>query len=256
MVKEVIRVPKTETITIIQEVPHIIRINEGIDSLNETSGDGWAFENGSLVITGSGTYDIRGTQGATSASTPNIIVKSGAEAKVFLTDVHIDKSSTGSVNSVSGKSAFQIEAGASAEVLLTNSNSLKSGVGRAGLEVPDGATLRLVSADGKEATTGSLKSEGGYYGAGIGGAGIPYSSQKGRAGVIEILGGTIEARSSNGVGIGGGESNGADGGGIINIYGGKITAYGGAFWSGIGSAFNSGYSDGGRPFTEKWAIIT
>lgn len=247
-VTELVRVPTVETITTIEEVPHIIRINEGIDSINETYGDGWKFENGSLVITGSGTYDIRGTQGANPASTPNIIVKAGAAAKIFLTDVNIDKSRTGSSSGTPGQAAFQIEVGASAEVLLTNSNSLKSGAGRAGLEVPDGAKLKIVSADGKGKITGNLKAEGGYYGAGIGGFGIPYSPNKGRAGSIDILGGTIEAINPEGVGIGGGESNGPDGGGTINIYGGRITAQGGSYWAGIGSAYypspsNMGYSD-------------
>ena len=254
-VTELVRVPVTETITDVETRPHIIRINEGIDSINETSGDGWKFENGSLVITGSGTYDIRGTQGANPASTPNIIVKAGAEAKIFLTDVHIDKSGTGvkGIDGTAGKSAFQIEAGASAEVLLTNSNTLKGGAGRAGLEVPDGAKLKLVSADGKGKTTGSLYAEGSSFGAaGIGGAGITYSPNKGRAGVIEILGGTIEAKGfKGGAGIGGGNTGGPDGGGTISIYGGKITAWAGDDFPGgaaIGSGFwpspdNTGYSD-------------
>ena len=207
-----------------------------MDSINETSGDGWKFENGSLVISDSGTYDIRGTEGANPRSTPNITVKAGANAKIFLTDVHIDKSAT-------KKSAFQIEPGASAEVLLANSNTLKSGESRAGLEVPDRATLKLVSADGKGATTGSLYAEGGYFGAaGIGGPGVDYSSRLGRAGVIEILGGTIEARGSNygGAGIGGGNTGGPDGGGTISIYGGKITAWAGSAGAGIGSGFAAG----------------
>lgn len=205
-----------------------------IETINQTSGDGWKFENGSLVINGSGTYDIRGTQGADAKSSPNIIVKSGAEAKIFLTDINIDKSGT-------SKGAFQIEAGASAEVLLTNSNTLKGGTGHAGLEVPDGAELKLVSADGKGKTTGSLKAEGGSWGgSGIGGPGNEYSPKKGRAGNIIILGGTIEGKgATGGAGIGGGNTGGPDGGGTITIYGGKITAWGGdgPGGAGIGSGF-------------------
>ena len=247
MVTEVIRVPKTETITTTQQVPHIIRINEGVDSINETSGDGWKFEDGSLIITGSGTYDIRGTQGAKAASTPNIIVKSGAEPIIFLTDVHIDKSKTGSAgDKVAGKAAFQIEKGAFAKVYLTNENSLKSGVGRAGLEVPDGAELFISSADGDGEITGSLKAEGGSRGgAGIGGPGNDYSPKKGRAGFIQIIGGTIEAKGNfGGAGIGGGNTGGPDGGGTILIQGGKITALGGSEGvggAGIGSGYYAGY---------------
>ena len=95
MVTEPQRSVELVTITTTQEVPYIIRLNDGLDSLDKTSGDGWAFKNGSLVITGSGTYDIRGTSGVDSSNSPNIIVKAGAEANIFLTDVNIDKSSTG-----------------------------------------------------------------------------------------------------------------------------------------------------------------
>ncbi|MBQ9629430.1 MAG: hypothetical protein IJR43_09245 [Synergistaceae bacterium] len=245
MVTEVIRTPKTETITTTQEVPHIIRINEGVDSINETSGDGWKFEDGSLIITGSGTYDIRGTQGAKAASTPNIIVKSGAEPIIFLTDVHIDKSGTGSYTKA-GEAAFQVESGAYASIYLANENSLKSGVGRAGLEVPDGAELFISSADGDGEITGSLKAEGGSRGAGIGGPGTQYSPKKGRAGFIQIIGGTIEAKgNSGGAGIGGGNTNGPDGGGEILIQGGKITALGGSGEAG-GAGIGSGFSPNGH----------
>ena len=236
MVTEIQRTTEIVTITATQEVPHIIRLNEGIDSIEQTSGDGWAFENGSLIITGNGTYDIRGTVGANPARSPNIIVKAGAEANIFLTDVNIDKSSTGKSMEQLGEAAFQIESGASANVWLAGNNSLKSGAGRAGLEVPDGATLRLSSADGDGMTTGTLIANNNSKGAGIGGAGYP--SSQGRAGNISIYGGKIEAKGGMGcAGIGGGDTESYDGGGHIFIAGGDITAWGGEFASAIGSGY-------------------
>lgn len=225
-VKEMQRIVKLEPITTTKEVDHIIRLNQGIDSLNETSGEGWAFENGSLVITGSGTYDIRGTGAPTST---NIIVKSGATANIFLTDVNIDKSN-------SSQAGMEIESGATAKVYLTNSNTLRGGRGRASLEVAKGATLYLSSADGDGETSGTLNAISSAHGAGIGGGGSPAKSD-GRAGSIYIYGGTIEAKAKYGAGIGGGESSADDGCDLIAIYGGNVTAWGGVGSAGIGTGY-------------------
>ena len=127
-----------------------------------------------------------------------------------------------------------------------------NGTGRAGLEVPDGAKLMISSSDGDGEITGQLEAWGGKYGSGIGGPGLTYSSQ-GRAGFINIVGGTIEAHGSyGGAGIGGGNTNGFDGGGEILIQGGKITAWGandGTGGPGIGSGFYPTYPNHNYAYT-------
>ena len=239
MVTELQRTVETVKITETQTIPHIIRLNEGVDSINQTSGDGWEFKDGSLIITGSGTYDIRGTQGANAANSPNIIVKSGANANIFLTDVNIDKTRTGS-SSVKGQAGMEIESGANANVLLAGNNSLKGGAGRACLEVAHGGSICIFSADGDGQTTGTLTAINSSKGAGIGGGGLP--SSQGRTGHIIIRGGRIEARGGDGcAGIGGGDTSSYDGGGYINIFAGDITAWGGICAAGIGSGFNPDY---------------
>ena len=236
MVTELQRSTEWVTITRTQELPHIILLNEGIDSIEQTSGNGWAFENGSLIISESGTYDIRGTAGADAANSPNIIVKNGVNANIFLTDVNIDKSNTGVNMSKLGEAALQIESGATANIYLAGNNSLNSGAGRACLEVPDGASVRISSAEGDGQITGTLTANNSSKGAGIGGAGYP--SLQGRAGNISVYGGKIEARGGAGcAGIGGADTEGYDGGGHIFIAGGNITSWGGTFAAGIGSGY-------------------
>lgn len=46
MVTELERTTQIVTITETETVPHIIRLNEGVDSINQTSGDGWEFRTG------------------------------------------------------------------------------------------------------------------------------------------------------------------------------------------------------------------
>lgn len=151
---------------------------------------------------------------------------------------------------ISNACAFEIEPGAKANVYLANANYLKSGQGRAGLEVPDGANVVITSADGDTMTTGTLEAYGSSWGgAGIGGPGYEHSPIQGRAGIITINGGTVVAYGARGgAGIGGGNTGGHDGGGNITINGGSITAIGGdgpdsGGGAGIGSGYNASYPD-------------
>lgn len=172
---------------------------------------------------------MRGKIGANASISPNIVVKNGVFADIFLTDVNIDKTWT-------NKAGIEIESGATAQLWLAGNNSLKGGNGRACLEVPEGAFLRLTSADGEGKTTGRLTANNNSKGAGIGGGGLP--SAQGKAGTIWITGGTIEAHGGSGcAGIGGADTTSYDGGGTINIFGGDVTAWGGDGAAGIGSGW-------------------
>ena len=140
-------------------------------------------------------------------------------AKVTLSNVNID--APGAAVSVSGN----------VELVITGTNTLRSGTDRAGLEkADDNGTLTI---DG----TGSLNAYGGESGAGIGGAWHKNASN------IVIEGGTIEANGGNwGAGIGGG--HGAAGQNIT-IRDGNVTAKPGGEAAGIGG----GYMGSGRNIT-------
>ena len=191
-----------------------------------TAGSGFTLKTG-------GTYGISGTwNGNLSADASNpkavITVPDGVTVNVTLNGAVIDVSSTNYA------CAFAVAAGGTANIALTGTNTLASGRYRAGLEVPESATLTIGG-------NGSLNATGGGNGAGIGGG------NGGSGGTIEIKGGTVEATgSSGGAGIGGG--NGGSGG-TIKIKGGTVEAtgsYGGAGIGGSGGAgIGGGYSGSG-----------
>ena len=134
-------------------------------------------------------------------------------AKVTLSNVNID--APGAAVSVSGN----------VELVITGTNTLRSGTDRAGLEkADDNGTLTI---DG----TGSLEAYGGNEAAGIG------SRANNNVRNIVINGGTITAECTgrNGAGIGGGHSGKAEN---IRINGGVVTATGGEWGYGIGSGYN------------------
>ena len=136
-------------------------------------------------------------------------------AKVTLSNVNID--APGAAVSVSGN----------VELVITGTNTLRSGTDRAGLEkADDNGTLTI---DG----TGKLYAYGGYYAAGIG------SSYNNNVRNIVINGGTITAECTGmlGAGIGGGQAGKAENGKAenIRINGGVVTATGGEWGFGIGS---------------------
>ena len=191
-----------------------------------TAGSGFTLKTG-------GTYGISGTwNGNLSADASNpkavITVPDGVTVNVTLNGAVIDVSSTNYA------CAFAVAAGGTANIALTGTNTLASGRYRAGLEVPESATLTIGG-------NGSLNATGGGNGAGIGGG------NGGSGGTIELKGGTVEATgSSGGAGIGGG--NGGSGG-TIKIRGGTVEAtgsYGGAGIGGSGGAgIGGGYSGSG-----------
>ena len=135
-------------------------------------------------------------------------------AKVTLSNVNIETTSDAAV-SVSGN----------VELVITGTNTLRSGTDRAGLEkADDDGTLTI---DG----TGSLGAYGGNEAAGIG------SRANNNVRNIVINGGTITAECTgrDGAGIGGGHSGKAEN---IRINGGVVTATGGEWGYGIGSGYN------------------
>ena len=142
------------------------------------------------------------------------IAVTGGEHKITMgSKVVID------VHATSDACAFSIAKGASVELALTKSVTLKSGENRAGLAVPTGAAV-TISADSRY---GALNAVGGSSGAGIGGYydgnSHPYSG-----GNIFILSGTVEATGNgSAAGIGGyGPGTGEDE--QIHISGGTVTA--------------------------------
>ena len=166
-------------------------------------GDYEAQQSGNLSITTDG-----------SRTNKTLTIEGGTTgAKVTLSNVKID--APGAAVSVSGN----------VELVITGTNTLRSGTDRAGLEkADDNGTLTI---DG----TGSLEAYGGNEAAGIG------SRANNNVRNIVINGGTITAECTgrDGAGIGGGHSGKAEN---IRINGGVVTATGGEWGYGIGSGYN------------------
>jgi hypothetical protein len=204
--------------------------NSGYTYTQGTNGEGI------LTLTGTGPYTIGMKPGITDTTTNCIVVASGVNADITLSDVNINVSGT------SNACAFDIT-GATVNLTLVGENVLRSGSTKAGLLAPSGATLLIT-----EASTGSLTAAGGSAGAGIGGSGSITSGGTGVAGgTITITGGTVIATGGGGgAGIGGGGENSYYGGGrggaggIITISGGTVTATGGS-----GNAGGAGIGGGG-----------
>lgn len=161
----------------------------------------------------------------------SIAVAAGISANITLAGVDID------VSKKENTAALLIKDGGTGVVRITladgTENKLKSGYGCAGLQKNDGNISLVI--DGK----GSLKSEGGIGGAGIGG-GVNASGSN-----IVINDGTINAVTSvgydqvnniwGGSGIGGGYKGT---GSIITINGGVVTAVSKGDGAGIGGGIN------------------
>ena len=172
-------------------------------------GNNEAQQRGNLSIT---------TDGSQTHNT--ITIKGGTMgAKVTLSNVNID--APGAAVSVSGDVELIIAG--------TNTNTLRSGTDRAGLEKADDNGTLTISG------TGTLEAYGGEGGAGIGGARNKNASN------IVIEGGTIEANGGTwGAGIGGGQSAAGQN---ITIRDGDVTAYGGSEAAGIGGGLKGNGKD-------------
>ena len=205
--------------------------NEGYDGLTITPTNGGSVSktgDGQITLNANGDYKISGEWTGTldGVGSPNrkavITVPNGVTVNVELKDVIIKADAEYAC-------AFAVAAGGTANITLSGINTLTSGWGRAGLEVPENTAVSI-HGDGR------LEANGSNNGAGIGGGGVS------SGGTIEIKGGTVTANSGPGAaGIGGGPSCS---GGTITISGGTVTAtsYNSA---GIGGGYGYGDTGGG-----------
>ena len=140
-----------------------------------------------------------------------------------------------------GKAAVTVQGDHDAAIELDGANELKSGSHNAGFEKNGHESSGKLTIKDDNDTKGSLTTEGGKDGAGIGGG---YESG---AGNIEITGGTVEAVGGEGAaGIGGGVYGpGRD----IEISGGKVSATGGSY-SGDPRPGAAGIGDGAGAWSE------
>lgn len=180
-----------------------------------------------------------------------IVVAKATTANLTIEDLNIDvkdiEIGTGAnANDRKRVSAIKLDVdippnnGATLNLTLSGTNTLKGGYNAAGIEVPSSATLTIAEAP-ERGSLESLSSKGGGYGAGIGGS----PGTKKNCGTIIINSGTILAWSGYGAGIGGGNgdsaSSGSGGsGGIITINGGEVTAKGDIAGAGIGGGGQGG----------------
>ena len=153
--------------------------------------------------------------GNSATNTVSIVAEKDQTANVTLSGANIDGSTKGNAAvSTTGEGNVSIE--------LDGDSTLKSGFSHAGLEKNNGGSLTITDED----KNGKLTSEGGGYGAGIGGG------YNGTGSDITISGGEVKATGgSHGAGIGGGYSgDGSD----ITVSGGEVKATGGVNGAGIG----------------------
>ena len=179
-----------------------------------TEGSGFTLETDGGNYTISGTWDGNITSSTNSNRKSVILVESGVNANITLSNVNIDVSGTPSV------AAFQIadDSTGNVSITLVGDNTLQSGSLCAGLQKNgEGENIGKLTIDGD----GTLNAIGGSDGAGIGG------SSNGSGSDITISGGTVTATGGlegQGAGIGGGLfAAGSD----ITISGGTVIARGG-----------------------------
>lgn len=194
------------------ELPEIeVSMDGGIALLAST--DTYDIANGGIVIN-SDTLEQYNDATITGSSMTNVILVSGVEATITISDldiqIPIDKNATTASNWIP---AIRLANGAQLNLILKGKNTLKGGDMCAAIDVPEGCTLTISG-------EGSLKATGGV-GAGIGAS----SMRKGSLGRIEINGGNIEAYGSGmAAGIGGSVEGSI---GTIVINGGTVYAKGG-----------------------------
>ena len=178
----------------------------------------WNISSGDLVISSGGDYAVTG-----STTSHTIAVNTADAVTITLSNVSIDVSAT------SGRRA--LDSGGNVTLLLSGTNTLKSGANAPGIRVTAGEQLTVNNA---ASSAGSLSAYGGSSGAGIGGG----NTEGG--GAVTIVGGAVTATGGvTGAGIGGG-SGGA--GGSVSISGGSVTARSQGWAAGIGGGY---LKDGG-----------
>ena len=188
----------------------------------------WDIGNGDITVNaGSGGQTV--TQGSQVDVPDSAPVITGSSTENTVT-IHADKDQTASVTlsganidvSNEGKAAVSTIGEGNVSIELDGDSTLKSAYSYAGLEKNNGGSLTI----GDEDNNGKLKSEGGKYGAGIGGG------DQGHGSDIPITGGEIKATGGErGAGIGGGNKGNGDN---IAISGGEVEATGGVHGAGIG----------------------
>ena len=221
------------TVTVkLPEEPVKLLANTGTGDFTVTGGllgTDYSYTNNTLTILTGEAITISG-----STRQDKIVIAGGVTANITLNNVEI-VFDDGTDRNKPGTCAFDM-AGAAVNLTLEGKNTLKSGRCRAGLHVPAGAALTIVSE-----STGSLSAECTEWGgAGIGG----HRSEA--AGEITIEGGTVNAfATGGGAAIGGGNwedvgDRSNPGGGKIIISGGTVTANS-HFGAGIGGGqYSSG----------------
>ncbi|MGI5870081.1 MAG: beta strand repeat-containing protein [Kiritimatiellia bacterium] len=187
-----------------------------LDDAVSDSGPGWAYDAATYTLTLDGAAPVT-LSGQNTAGKVQVAVSQGVTSEVTLSNLTL-------VAASDNQCAFLLGSRAAMSLTLAGTNTLSSGSGRAGLNVPSNASLAITNAPGDD--TAALSATGGYYGAGIGGG---YYAP---GGSVDISGGTVTATGgSYGAGIGGG-NRGL--GGTINISDGTVTATGGSYAAGIG----------------------
>lgn len=176
-------------------------------------------ESGGQTVTQGSQVDVPDSApvitGSSTENTVTINAEKDQTANVTLSGANIDVSTK-------DKAAVSTTGEGNVSIELDGDSTLKSGSAHAGLEKDNGGSLTIADED----KNGKLTSEGGGYGAGIGGG------NKGNGDNIAITGGEVEATGGGaGAGIGGGYKGD---GSYITISGGKVTATGGYGGAGIG----------------------
>ncbi|MGI6494926.1 MAG: hypothetical protein ACOX5G_02345 [Kiritimatiellia bacterium] len=209
-------------------------------------GEGWAYDSATfnLALFGEGPFTLSGTN---TQGKVRVVVPAGVTNAVTLSNLHLQTLVPHWEAPPDNVCGFALETNACVLLFLEGENLLWSTSNRAGVEVPEGASLSITNAPGDSA--GALLAHGGYKAAGIGGG------QNKNGGTVAISGGTVTAEGGiGGAGIGGGQNKN---GGTVAISGGTVTAEGGSYGAGIGGGGNYNNPGGsGGSVTISGGIVT
>ncbi|MCL2631876.1 MAG: hypothetical protein FWD45_02135 [Coriobacteriia bacterium] len=203
-------------------------------------GTHYTYDNNVLVIIEPGEYIVSMAPGIDMTTTDGLVI--AADAQILLYHINIDLSSTGNGSAYfpePGSPAIWVTNNATAHITLNGTNQLKGGACSAGLQVTPGNAVIIT-----DESTGTLSATGGPLAAGIGGGwgAWPSGAIEGfiaaDCGYVEIAGGTVNASALKaGAGIGGGNYGS---GGVIRISGGSVNATS-ASGAGIGGGIEEIY---------------